>query len=138
MKKILWNPQTFFYILYKEKMLTNKDTIKSWNRRWARSALCLSGCLYPINVKTAKPIGLKFCVGPHLTLGKVYEWSKFQKFVFKSFFYFCKILKMREKILWNPQTFFLFLFLLYKEKVLTDKATIRSLNRRWARSALKA
>ena len=48
------------------------------------------------NVKTAEPIGPKFCVGPHVTPGKGYEWSKFQKFVFKSFFCF-EILKMREK-----------------------------------------
>ena len=34
--------------------------------------LCLSWCLYPINVNTAKPIGPKFCVGPHMTPGKVY------------------------------------------------------------------
>ena len=26
----------------------------------------LSVCLYPINVKTAEPIGPKFCVGPHV------------------------------------------------------------------------
>jgi len=38
---------------------------------------CLSVRLYPINVKTAEPIGPKFCVGPHVTPGKVYEWSKF-------------------------------------------------------------
>ena len=50
-------------------------------------------------------------------------------------FYFCKILKMREKILWNPQTF-LFLFLLYKENMLTVKATIKSGNRRRARKSL--
>ena len=30
--------------------------------------------------------------------GKFYKWSKFQKFVF---FSFCKILKVREKILWK-------------------------------------
>ena len=35
-------------------------------------------CLYPINVKTAEPIGPIFCVEPHITPGKVYEWSKFQ------------------------------------------------------------
>ena len=29
----------FCFILCKEKMLTDKATIKSWNRRWARSAL---------------------------------------------------------------------------------------------------
>ena len=38
--------------------------------------LCLSVCsfvyLYPLNVKTAKSIRPKFCVGPHLTPGKVY------------------------------------------------------------------
>ena len=37
---------------------------------------CLSGCLfvclYPINVKTAEPIGSKFCVGSRVTPGKVY------------------------------------------------------------------
>ena len=27
----------------------------------------LSVCLSPINVKTAEPIGPKFCVGPHMT-----------------------------------------------------------------------
>ena len=43
---------------------------------------------------------------------------------------------MREKILWNPQI--KFFLILYKEKMLTDKATIKSLNRRWARRALKA
>ena len=35
--------------------------------------LCLSVCLYPINVKTAEPIGPEFCVVPYLTTGKVYE-----------------------------------------------------------------
>ena len=38
---------------------------------------CLSGCfsvrLYPINVKTAKPTVTKFCVGQHVTLGKVID-----------------------------------------------------------------
>ena len=38
-------------------------------------------CLYPINVKTAEPIGPKFFVGHLGTPGKVYEWSKFQIFV---------------------------------------------------------
>ena len=49
------------------------------------------------------------------------------------FFYFYKILKMREKILWNPQTFLFFdLYCTKIEKMLTDKATIKSRNRRWA------
>ena len=34
---------------------------------------CLFVCLYPINVKTDKPIGPKFFVGHHVTTGKVYE-----------------------------------------------------------------
>ena len=34
---------------------------------------CLSVCLYPINVKTAEPIGPKFFVGHLGTLEKVYE-----------------------------------------------------------------
>ena len=29
----------------------------------------LSVCLYSINLKTARPIGPKFCVGPHMTQG---------------------------------------------------------------------
>ena len=29
----------------------------------------VSVCLYPINVKTAEPIGLNFFVGPHVTPG---------------------------------------------------------------------
>ena len=37
---------------------------------------CLSDypsvCLYSINVKMAEPIGPKFCVGFHMTPGKVY------------------------------------------------------------------
>ena len=32
------------------------------------------------NVKTAEPIGPKFCVGPHVTPGKGYEWSNPQTF----------------------------------------------------------
>ena len=36
-------------------------------------SVCLSVCLYPINVKTAEQIGPKFFVGHHVTTGKVYE-----------------------------------------------------------------
>ena len=35
-------------------------------------SVCLFVCLYPINVKTAEPIWPKFCMGPHMTAGKVY------------------------------------------------------------------
>ena len=41
--------------------------------------------LYTINVKTAKPIGPKFCVEPHMTPGKVYGFLKLQKIVSKRF-----------------------------------------------------
>ena len=37
---------------------------------------CLFVCLYPNNIKTAKPIRLKCCVGPHKTCRKVCELSK--------------------------------------------------------------
>ena len=33
----------------------------------------------PINAKTAKPIGPKLCVGPHMTPGKVYGFPKLKK-----------------------------------------------------------
>ena len=42
-------------------------------------SVCLFVCLYPINAKTAEPIGSKFCVGPDVVPGKVYEWSKLKK-----------------------------------------------------------
>ena len=35
--------------------------------------------LNPINVKMAEPIGLKFCVGPDMTPGKVYECLELQE-----------------------------------------------------------
>ena len=37
--------------------------------------VCLSVCLYPINIKTAEPIGPKFGLfaEPHMTPGEVYE-----------------------------------------------------------------
>ena len=40
---------------------------------------CLSVCLYPINFKAAKPIKSNFFVGPPMTPGKVYRWSKLKK-----------------------------------------------------------
>ena len=36
-------------------------------------SVCLSVCLYSINVKTAEPIGPKIFVGSRVTPGKVYE-----------------------------------------------------------------
>ncbi len=42
---------------------------------------CLSVCLYPINVKTAEPIGPKFFVGARVTPVKVYGDQNFKKIV---------------------------------------------------------
>ena len=90
---------------------------------------CLSVRLYPTNVITAEPIGLKFCLGPHGTPGKVYEWSKIEKFVFylKRF----QILKIRIFFIYPRNSFFLCFLILQWEHV-------HNWNRRRARSALKA
>ena len=50
-------------------------------------SVCLFVCVYPINDKTAEPIGPKFSVGPGMTPGKVYGCSELQKVVSKSLFY---------------------------------------------------
>ena len=42
--------------------------------------VCQSVCLYPINVKTTKPIGPKFCLGPRMTPGKVFGCSELGTF----------------------------------------------------------
>ena len=54
------------YILRKDyfPMTTNYDTT---------AGQPLFVCLYTLNVKTAEPIGTKFCVGHHVTLVKVYQ-----------------------------------------------------------------
>ena len=83
---------------------------------------CLYVCLYPINVKTAEPIRPKFCVWPHVTPGRFMNDQNFQNLCFKVL-YFCKILKSAKK--YNKIRNFLFCFILYKEKMLTDKATIK-------------
>ena len=44
--------------------------------------VCLFVYLYPINVKTAEPIGPKFCVGSHMIAGKNWVSSELQKCVF--------------------------------------------------------
>ena len=78
--------------------------------------LCLSVwmsvCLYPINVKTAEPIRPKFFVGPHMTPGLVYEWSKFQKFVSNKI-RFSLNLKFRELL------FGVYFYNVYKKKMFT-------------------
>ena len=54
---------------------TNKQTTNSTNISIYKFGLsgCLFVCLYPINVKTAEPIGPNFFVGHYVTIGKVYE-----------------------------------------------------------------
>ena len=86
--------------------------------------LCLSVCVYPNNVKTAEPIGTKFCVGNQLTPGKVYEWSKFLKICFEN----------TQFILENPQTFLFLFYNVYKEKMFNieiEDAREASLQPKW-------
>ena len=67
--------------------IAKKDWIQKSNFLYLRleylyiNLACLFVCLYPINVKTAEPIGPKFFVRHLGTPGKVYEKSKFQIFV---------------------------------------------------------
>ena len=81
--------------------------------------VCLSACLFicPFvsnKVKTTEQIRLKFCVGPHMTLGKGYGCWKLQKFVCKSFAFF-KIFKMRG-IFFSKSANFLLLFYIVKRE----------------------
>ena len=61
---------------------------------------CRSVSLYPINVKTAEPIGPKFCVWPHMTPVKFCGCSESQKIVSKY------ISKFPKKILSHQRTFY--------------------------------
>ena len=83
---------------------------------------CLSVGLCPIIVKTAEPIGPKFCVGPYMTLGKVCEWSKFQKLASSEIRFSLKLIDF----FLNPLTFCLFLF--YKQ--CTQRENVHNWNRR--------
>ena len=58
--------------------------------------VCQYVCLWTINVKTAEPIGPKFCVGAYMTPGNVYESSELQK-LSQHFFDFRKIFEISEK-----------------------------------------
>jgi len=78
----------------------------------------VSDCLYPINVKTAEPIGPKFCVGHLGTPGKVYEWTKFQIFVsikIQSSLNFWKFWKSK-KFFVKIRELFLFSFTMYTKR----------------------
>ena len=50
----------------------------------------MSVCLYQINVKTAEPIGPKFCVEPCITPRKVNDAQNYKKLYPKAFD-FCEI-----------------------------------------------
>ena len=54
-------------------MLIKQFTRKNLYINLACLSVCLFVCLYPINVKTAEPIGPKIFVGHHVTTGKVLE-----------------------------------------------------------------
>ena len=65
--------------------------------------------MYPINVKTAEPIGPKFFVGHLGTLGKVYS-------IFITFF---KILKIHDIFCENPRIIFVLFYDVHKENMFT-------------------
>jgi len=65
-KILFWD----FWCIVKESLITK--SIYKFGLSGCLS-LWLFVCLYPINVKTAEPIGPKFLVGHHVTTGKVYE-----------------------------------------------------------------
>ena len=90
-------------------------------------------CLYPINVKTAEPIGPKFFVGHHVTPWKVYEWSKLKNlclnfFIFVNFFkiplwiWHCHLcMKLRDFFYKIREIFFIFVFNVYNENIFTTE-----------------
>ena len=65
---------TFIKKLYYYILRVFGLTLK-WFRKIFGSTLsvCMSVCLYPINVKSAEPIRPNFCVGLYMTPRKVYE-----------------------------------------------------------------
>ena len=67
---------------------------------------------------------------PNFVCDKDYGCSKLQKIVSTSLI--CEILKKSEKNFENQRTFFCYWFIVYKEKMLTDRATVKSSDRGWA------
>ena len=80
-------------------------------------------CLFPTNVEKAEPIGPKFCVGPYMTEERLRDAQNYKNVCPKVF----DFENARTNII--HELFCLLLFILY---------TIKSLNRIWARSAIKA
>ena len=81
-------------------------------------------CLYPINVKTAEPIGSKFFVRPCVTQGRFKDERIFKHLPLTNLIY---------ENFENPRNF-LFVFVLQY----IQKEHVHNRNLRWARSALKA
>ena len=75
-------------------------------------SVCLSVCLYPINFKTAEPIGPKFFVGTCMTPGKVYGW-KFASIKI----WFLKMLKIHDFIMKSAK-FLVFALLMRRTLIL--------------------
>ena len=73
---------------------------------------------------------LIFCVVPHMTPGKVYRYSKLQKFVSKLFYFYLKFFFISQTNIMKSVKFSYFCFILYTEKMLTVRATIKSWNGR--------
>ena len=73
---------------------------------------------YPINLKTAEPIGPKFFEEPYVTTGKVYGCSNLQKLASNKIRFSLNFKKPRNFFLRNRQ-FFVFLLQCYKEKMFT-------------------
>ena len=91
--------------------------------------VCLSVCLYSINLKTAEPIGPKFCTGPNMTQGKVYGWSKSNKLGANKI-----LLSLSFE---NPRNFFLnslYVFCFVLQCI--HRENVHNCKRRWAHSEL--
>ena len=91
------NPRKFCWCFFLQCI--QREHVHNWNKIPVYNTLLvclsvrLSFRLYLINVKKAEPIGPKFCVGPDVTPGKVYEWLKFKKLAkFTIFFLICKLI----------------------------------------------
>ena len=106
---IILNWRYFILSTSKSRLLKKANFQDYQNVRQSIYKFSLSWWVF---VGLSVPIGPKFNVGPHVTPRKVYEWSKFQKLYLKGLI-FVKFWKCPKKILWNPQTFVCFCFILF-------------------------
>ncbi len=132
----IWNPyiEVRFQIRYIINMKSEKllwlllysICISKYNK--AVISVCLSIGMSDPNSWTHWPFCLKFCLG---------NFGEPLKCFYLKLFYFVKFWKCAKKY-YEILKFLTTFFLLYKRRMLTDKATIKSWKRRWAGSALKA